>query len=160
MSNGLRITPTVDQARVFECPTCKETISTSVSQCPFCSASIDPGAAQAAADFMSRLNQACSDASYLRIVAGMMLFFLGLLLVSGFGIPFVGTVGTFGMWFLLIAVPAMAIRWRSRFGSIQSDDSDFQNAKRAVKIAVWIWVPFFVLFLGVPMAGLVRVIFR
>jgi hypothetical protein len=124
---------------------------------------IDPGVAQAAADFMSRLNQACSDASYLRIVAGMMLFFLGLLLVSGLGIPFVGAVGTFGMWFLLIAVPTMAIRWRARFGAIQSNDPDFHRAKRAMKIAVWIWIPFFLLF-GVPaiamLVALVGGIFR
>ena len=66
--SSLRITPNLSP-RIFPCPRCKETIDTAAVNCPFCSVSIDPKLAEAAADRMARVNQACSDASYLRIMA-------------------------------------------------------------------------------------------
>jgi predicted amidophosphoribosyltransferase len=56
------------QPRVFQCPNCKETIDTLSRQCRFCSAPIDPIAAQAAADAMAKENKAQSDASYRKSV--------------------------------------------------------------------------------------------
>jgi len=140
MASSLRINPTVE-SRIFQCPNCKETIDTSASQCPFCSASIDARAAEAAADLMKQVNQACSDASYLRIMAGTMLVFFGVSLV-----PLVGMIGSIGLWFLSFAVPVMAIRWWLKFGGVRSDDPGFRDAKRATRIAPGIWVLFIILF--------------
>jgi hypothetical protein len=139
---SLRITPTVE-SRIFQCPTCKETINTSVTQCPYCSVAIDPRAADGAADLMGKVNQACSDASYLRIMAGTMVvfFFLSFL-------PLVGFVATFGHWFLLLAVPTMTIRWWVKFGAIQSDDPDLRRARGAIKVAVGIWAVFVIILLA------------
>jgi hypothetical protein len=137
----LRITPTVE-SRIFQCPKCKETINTSVTQCPYCSVAIDPRAAEVAAEAMSKLNQACSDASYLRIMAGTMVafFFLSFL-------PLVGFVATLGHWFLLLAVPTMTIRWWVKFGSLTSEETDWHRAKRTVLISAAIWAAFLVLLL-------------
>jgi hypothetical protein len=145
MSGNLSISP-ADEAGIFECPNCKQTINTSMSKCPFCSVALDPHEASVAADLMDQVNQACSDASYLRIMAGTMWGFWVLSLI-----PFVGVVGTLGMWFLLIAIPAMAIRWRVKFGAVWSDDPEFSRAKRVTVTAVGIWA-LFVLFLVVVSA--------
>ncbi|MGB9408038.1 MAG: hypothetical protein WCA89_10915 [Terracidiphilus sp.] len=118
------------QARVFPCPVCKETIDTSALKCRFCSASIDPGAAEAAADAMARVNQACSDASYLKVMAIAVLVAFALSFA-----PIVGFLGYWGLIFLLFAVPFMVVRWWVKFGSIQTNESDFSRA-RGIVIAI------------------------
>ena len=65
MAGPLRLSSTVE---VFPCPNCHETINTSDRQCPHCSTPIDPAAAQSAAAATTRISQACSDASYLKIM--------------------------------------------------------------------------------------------
>lgn len=112
---------------VFTCPNCKETINTSDTQCPFCSTCIDHDEAEAAAELMAKINQACSDGSYLKIMAGMLLTFFLLRYV-----PFLGLIGSAGFYFLLVAVPIMAIRWWIKFGSIRTRDSGFRTARFAV----------------------------
>jgi hypothetical protein len=142
--NDLKFVPVPEPRSVlFPCPSCQATISTTV-QCPFCSASIDPRTIEPAAELMSRLNQARSEAGYLKILAGLMVLFLAV--VSVVGVP---RRAAFGQWFLLIAVPVMAIRWWVRFGAVRSDDPDFRRARRAIMTAVAIWIPFFLLF-GIP----------
>ena len=129
MANNWSLTPGI---RVFECPNCKETINTSVDKCPFCSAAVDPSAAQAAAEHMARVNQAFSDADYLRIMAGMMAAFFA---ASLLGVP----LAVYGYWFLFIAIPVQAIRWRIRFGGIQASDPSFHRVKRRMMEGIGIW---------------------
>lgn len=138
----LRITPTL-QPRIFQCPNCKQTIDTAAVECPFCSISIDSKAAEAAADVMSKINQACSDASYLRIMAGTM--FVCLLLSF---LPLVGFVGMIGFYFLLFAVPIMTIRWWTKFGGLTSDEGDWHRARRTALISAGIWGIFLILILA------------
>jgi len=88
---------------------------------------IDPSAAEAAAEKMSRVNQACSDASFLRTMAVSLFAFLGIMFI-----PFMGLLGFCGYYFLVFAVPFMTIRWWIRFHAIQGDDSDFKRAKTTV----------------------------
>lgn len=137
----LRITPAL-QPRIFECPNCKQTIDTAAVKCPYCSISIDPKLAEAAADVMSKINQACSDASYLRIMAGTL--FVCLLLSF---LPFVGFIAVIGFYFLVLAVPIMTIRWWVKFGSLTSDENDWRRAKRTVLISTAIWVALLILVL-------------
>ena len=136
MPGSLSIASSLD-SRIFQCPNCKETINTSATHCRFCSAPIDAHEAEAAADLMAKVNQACSDASYLRIMASSMAV---LWLVSF--LPLIGMVGFWGARFLLFAVPVMAFRWWKKFGSLHPDDPDFPRAKRAVRISLGIWAIF------------------
>ena len=124
MANGLNITDAA--VRVFQCPKCNETINTALQECSFCSA-IEAGAAGAAADALARINQACSDASYLKITAGTMLTFFGLQFV-----PLASYFAGWGYLFLVFAVPAMAIRWWLRFRDITTDDAGFRGARQTV----------------------------
>ncbi len=126
-----------DDVRVFECPGCRQTINTSVSQCPYCSAPIDRQVADAAAALTTRVSQACNDASYVRILAGSLIVFFLLTIV-----PFMGLVGLVGYYVLLVLVPVLAIRWWIRFASLRFDDPDYRGAKRNVAIALGIWAAF------------------
>ena len=127
MSGTLSLSSSVG---VFPCPHCHETINDSVSVCPFCSAPIDRAAAQAAAAKTSRISQACSDGSYLKVMAWSQLTFAGLMLV-----PFLGLAGIVGVWFLRVAIPIMVIRWWIRFGKIKTTDPDFTRARNATFFA-------------------------
>jgi hypothetical protein len=122
MAVGLSLSSTV---RVLPCPNCKETINTSMRQCPFCSSPIDTAAAEVSAEAFGQVNQACSDASYLKIMTGCALAFFLLRFV-----PFLGLAGIAGFFFLEIAIPVMTIRWWIKFGPTKSDDPEFARAKR------------------------------
>ena len=124
MVENLSLTSAGGNAGIFECPNCKQTIDASVRQCRYCLVAIDPVAAEVAAERMSKVNQACSDASFLRTMAISMLVFLGIMFV-----PFMGLLGICGYYFLLFAVPFMTIRWWVRFHAIRADDSDFRRAR-------------------------------
>jgi hypothetical protein len=117
---------------VFACPACNETINTSMQQCAFCATPIDAAAAQSAADAMSRISRACSDGSYLKIMAGMLIpfFFLQFLV-------FASLIGAAGIWFLKFAIPFMTIRWWIRYGSIITNDPDYARARLG---AFWVSV--------------------
>ena len=62
----------LSQPQTFPCPNCNEIINDSMQTCRFCSAPVDPQAASAAAENQSRVNRACSDASFLRTAAAAM----------------------------------------------------------------------------------------
>jgi hypothetical protein len=131
----------IDNVRVFECPNCRETINTSVSRCPYCSSTIDQNAASAAAELTSRVSQACSDASYIRILAGSIVAAWLLILV-----PFLSIVGVVGYYVLLVIVPMLELRWWTRFYSLRTDDPDFRRAKRNVVIGAVLWALFVAIF--------------
>ena len=118
------------QTQILPCPNCGQTINTSMKRCPFCAATIDSTAAEASAQSFSKVNQAISDASYLKIMAGTALTFLLLILV-----PFLGIIGAFGLRFLEFAIPFMSIRWWILFGKIKSPDPEFTRARRT---AIWV----------------------
>jgi len=117
MSDGLGLSSRVG---VFPCPNCQETINTSMQVCSFCSSPIDPAAAAAAALQFARVNQACSDASYLKIMAGSAFTFYLLRFV-----PFLNLMAIVALWFLEAAIPLMTIRWWAKFGDLRIDDPGF-----------------------------------
>ena len=127
MANSLSLTSTSTNAGIFECPVCKQTIDASSIECRFCFAPIDPIAAGAAAEKMAKVNQACSDASFLRTMAFAFLAFIGIMFI-----PFMGLLGLAGYWFLMFAVPFMSIRWWIKFGAIRVDDRDLKRARTTV----------------------------
>jgi hypothetical protein len=99
-------------------------------ECPFCSAPIDRDAAELSAAATSRISQACSDASYLRIM-------LGILIPFGVTVffPFLGLVCMVGFVFIKYALPVMIVRWWIKYGRIKTADPDFRNAR---KTAIWV----------------------
>lgn len=114
---------------VFPCPSCKETINTSMQQCRFCGTPIDSAAAEQSAAATSRISAAVSDASYLKIMAWFLLTFFGLMFI-----PLLGLIGIVGLLFVTYALPVMSIRWWIKYGSIKTDDADFPRARRTAII--------------------------
>jgi hypothetical protein len=125
---------------VFPCPNCNETINTSMQLCKYCNTPIDHAAAEAAAAETSRISQACSDASYLRVMLGLLLPFFGLIFI-----PLLSLIGAAGFWFLKIAIPVMLIRWWVKFGKIKTTDPDFSKARGTTYLVAGIWVLVFAL---------------
>jgi hypothetical protein len=124
MSEGFSLSSAV---HVFPCPNCNETINTSMPQCSYCSTAIDPVAAEAAAEATARISQACNDASYLKIMLGILIPF-GLLIFF----PFLGLAGLIGFVFIKYALPIMTIRWWIKYGRIKTADPDLLKARRTV----------------------------
>jgi hypothetical protein len=116
------ITPAI---RIVPCAACGQTINTSMTQCRFCNAPLDAVAAAAAADEFAEVNQAISDASYLRVMAGVELTFFVLRFV-----PFLSGLGGLGFLLLMFALPGFTLRWRLRFGKLRSTDAEFLAARR------------------------------
>ena len=120
----------ITSPRTFRCPNCNEMINDSMKQCRFCSVPIDPGVAALIAERQEKANQACSDASYLRVTTIAMFVFLGLSLVPL--IPFVywGFLVTF---FLSVG---LLIRWQVKFGNLITNDPDYKQARRSRTVAL------------------------
>jgi hypothetical protein len=121
MSGSLSLSSVV---HVFPCPNCGETINTSMQQCQFCSTAIDATSAEASAAETSKISQACSDASYLKIMLGLLIPF-GLTIFF----PLFGLLGLGGFIFLKYATIVMSIRWWIKFGRLTTDDRDFRSAR-------------------------------
>jgi len=125
--------------RTLPCPNCQEIINETMRVCPHCSAAIDPQVAAAAAELQDKVNQACSDASYVRRAAVLMLVFLGLSFV-----PFLPLV-SWGFLITFFAVIVMVVRWQLRFGKLQTGDPDYRQARRSKNVALALWVAALVL---------------
>jgi len=116
--------------RTFRCPACDEMINDSMTQCRYCSTPVDPSVAAMIADQQEKTNRACSDASYLKTAAIAMFVFLGLSFVPFLPIVYWGFVITF------IVVLVLLILWQVRFGSLVTNDPDYQRARRSKNIAL------------------------
>ncbi len=113
------------EIRIVPCSACGQTINTSMTQCRFCGEPLDAEAAAIAADQFALVNQAISDASFLRIMAGTEMTFFVLRFV-----PFLAGLGGLGYLVLLLALPGMTARWWLRFGKLSSSDAEFIAARQ------------------------------
>ena len=120
-------------ASILPCPQCGEMIYSDVTACRFCSAAIDPQAAAAGAKLQKRINDACNHAKIVRNMAGVM-WILFLVRFVFFGLVW----GFIGLFFF---VPAYLIFWQVKYGSLKTQDPDFNRAKRDRLIALLIWLP-------------------
>ena len=114
--------------RTFRCPSCNEMINESATQCRFCSVAIDPGVAELIAGRQEKVNEACSDASYLRRTAMAMYVFLGFSLVFSFA--YWGFLITFWMGLVLV------VRWRVKFNDLVTNDPDYAKARRSTTVSL------------------------
>jgi hypothetical protein len=129
MSDGFTIGSASAAPTIFSCPKCNETIDVSAPSCRFCGAPINADFARHAADVLARINQACSDASYMRSTALTLPVFFVLRFL-----PIASMLGSLGWTVLIFLIPAWAIRWWVRYGSIETGDPDYIRARKTVKI--------------------------
>ncbi len=145
MSDGFTIGAASYASTLFPCPNCKETIDSTTDSCRFCGQKVDHEAAQAAAQLLSKINQACSDASYLKSSA----FALPVFFVLRF-LPIISMLGVIGFIGLTVGIPVWALRWWLKFGGITTDDAEFLRARTTVRLAGIIVSILLVLFVIVP----------
>jgi hypothetical protein len=113
--------------RTFRCPNCNEMINESATHCRFCSLAIDRGVAELIASRQEQVNQAYSDASYLRRTAvGMYVF---LVAATFFTLLYWGFLIAFWMGLFLL------VRWQVKFSDLLTDDPDYAKAKRSKNIS-------------------------
>lgn len=113
--------------RTFRCPNCNEMINEDVKQCRFCLVPIDPGVAALIAGRQEQVNQACSDASYLRRAAAAMYVFLA-----------VGTIFGWAYWAFVVTFwlgVFLLVRWQLRFSSLITNDPDYPAARRSKNVS-------------------------
>jgi hypothetical protein len=122
------------QMQTFPCPNCREIINDSMEVCPFCSVPVDKDIAAMMAERQRKVNQACSDASFLKSSA---IALYGLLLISL--IPLLGLV-FWGFLVTLVIVLVLLIRWQIRTAGVVTNDPDFASAKRSWIIALVLWI--------------------
>ena len=131
-------------ARTFPCPNCNEIINDSATQCRFCSVAIDPAVAQLVADKQAKVNQAVSDASFLRTTAIAMYVFLGLSFI-----PILPLVD-WGFVIIFVVVIVLLIRWQIKFNGLVTSDADYKKARRS-----WV-ISLVLLIVAVPLGFIVR----
>jgi hypothetical protein len=145
MSDGFTIGAALNAPTIFQCPNCNETIDSTADSCRFCGVKVDHEAGSKAALVMAEINQACSDASYMKSCALALPVFFLLRFV-----PFLSFMGTVGFIGLLIVLPVWALRWWLKFAGIATEDSDFLRARNTAKITGIIFLLLFVLLVIAP----------
>jgi hypothetical protein len=143
MSQELNFDGQTEDLDVFECPKCGQTIDTSADVCRFCGAKVDHKAAQQAAHLLAQVDQACSDASFLRnsaVVAFMLALGVVLCLLRGSAriIPVAGfgnSVMALSALFVILssAFPFWSLRWWRKYANLQSGDEELQDARTTIR---------------------------
>jgi hypothetical protein len=129
MSNGFTVAAGSLAPTIFTCPKCSETIDSSAPACRFCGEKVDPEAAQQAAILLAKINQGCSEASYMKSTALAIPVFFVLRFL-----PFMALLGLIGFVGLSFVIPFGALRWWFKYGRLTSTDADFLKARTTVKI--------------------------
>jgi hypothetical protein len=137
------------QIQVIRCPHCKEYIDARAAHCRFCQGYIDTLTTQVSAELQERVNAAYNEASWLRNVAGAYVIFA----VIRFIAPFFAFGSSLVLPIMFVALPVMLVRWRLRFGRLQTDDPDYPRAQRNWNVTLLIW-------LLVPVAYLALILLR
>src|SRR5436305_332863 len=123
------------EAKVFQCPNCKQFINDSMTVCKFCSVELDSNLVSGLVENQEKVNAAYNAASSLRTLAGAM----WLLFALSF-IPFVGFFASLGFYGIVIAIPILLIVWYVKYGNLKTTDAEFKDAKKYLYSAFFIWL--------------------
>lgn len=126
------------EPRVFACPKCGEMINTSMAQCAYCNAPVDPQWATWASNAQATIASGFNHANNIMIAARALI----VLFVANF-IPCGGFVAGFGFNILLLAFPILVLIWFSKYQwglqGIDKDHSDLKQARQRIMKASIIW---------------------
>ena len=137
--------------QVFACPKCGEMINTSMAQCAYCNAPVDPQWAAWAANAQATIASAFNHANNIMNVArALIVFFVASL------IPFLGFAGL-AFLVTLFAFPIMVLIWLSKYQwglqGIDKNHEDLKQARRRIIRASIIWGVMFLLRLALEITA-------
>lgn len=123
------------KVQVFRCPGCHEMINTSMDRCRFCGVGIDRYAAQEAVVFQQKVNRAIENASYTRILAGI----LPLIYIAGVKNRSASAI-IWGMVPLLLGFPLYVAWGWSLYRQIPPIEPGIRSAKGYLMQASALWI--------------------
>ncbi len=135
----------LDQAapQVFACPKCGEMINTSMAQCAYCNAPVDPQWAAWAANAQATIASAFNHANNIMNVARALIVFFVVSLI-----PFLGFAGL-AFIVMLVAFPIMVLLWLTKYQwglqGIDKNHEDLKESRRRIMRASLIWGVIFLL---------------
>lgn len=137
--------------KTFICPNCKKFINSTMTACKFCGFELDPAFIADAVNNQEKVDSAYNSASKTRVLAGAMVTFFLLSLVTGF-VPafgtFVSIILSFGFYIMFIAIPIFLIYWAIKYSGLKTHDPEFKTAKKYVWTAFFIWLAFPVVYVA------------
>jgi hypothetical protein len=107
---------------------------------PFLRRAVDRDIALKSAALLAKVNQAISEANYMRTVALSIPVFFLLRFV-----PFISMLGMLGFYGITIALPIWGVVWWFRYNALEYDDAEFKKARRTVMIATIVVAAVFLL---------------
>lgn len=126
------------ELQVFACPKCGEMINTSMVQCAYCNAPVDPQWARWASIAQATIASAFNHANNIMLAA----YALIVLLVASF-IPCGGFVAGIGFNILILAFPILVLIWFSKYQwglqGIDKNHNDLKQARQRIMRASIIW---------------------
>ncbi len=132
--------------QVFACPKCGEMINTSMAQCAYCNAPVDPQWAAWAANAQATIAGAFNYANNIMNIARTLVVTFVISLI-----PFLGLAG-WAFLILLFAFPIMVLIWLSKYQwglqGINKNHEDLKQARGRIIKASIIWGVMFFLRLG------------
>jgi hypothetical protein len=136
--------------QVFACPKCGEMINTSMAQCAYCNAPVDPQWAAWAANAQATIASAFNHANNIMNVARALIAFFVVSLI-----PFLGFAGL-AFIVMLFAFPIMVLLWLTKYQwglqGIDKNHEDLKQARRRIMRASIIWGVMFLLRLALEIA--------
>jgi hypothetical protein len=123
--------------QVFACPQCGEMINTSMAQCAYCNAPVEPQWAAWAANAQATIASAFNHANNIMNVARALIVFFVISLI-----PFLGFAGL-AFIVMLFAFPILVLLWLSKYQwglqGIDKNHDDLKQARRRIMRASIIW---------------------
>jgi hypothetical protein len=138
--------------QVFACPKCGEMINTSMAQCAYCNAPVDPQWAAWAANAQATIASAFNHANNIMNVARALIVF--------FVVSFIPFLTFAGLVFIvtLFAFPILVLLWLSKYQwglqGIDKNHEDLKQARRRIVKASVIWVVMLFLRLALEIAAI------
>src|SRR5262245_34262222 len=141
------------EPQVFACPKCGEMINTSMAQCAYCSAPVDPQWATWAANAQATIASGFNYANIIKIIARALIVFF---LVSF--LPFIGFGAGIAFNIMILAFPILVLLWFSKYHwglqGIDKNHDDLKQARRRIMRASIIWGAMFLLRLALEIAAI------
>lgn len=124
----------------LRCPVCNEVIPFGERFCKYCSAELSYEAAQQAAEQFAKLSEACALANNLNTMTPL----APIMLVS-YGLAtwwdWISPSRSFWLYGLPLAPLLTAFYWFLSYRAIQTNDTDFQQARKDVHKSLLVWIP-------------------